>query len=120
MSWDFQKDPLHTTDIKLVFLQWWHVMLYDWKLFLHKIFLQVFLNLRRENCPICISKTPAFNLQGPIFSKAVLKCRWLLEHENLSKVRKYTGKFLNAISQISKSISRSTVALARHLEKKSI
>ncbi len=25
------------------------------------------------------------------FLKAVLKCRWLLEHENLSKVGKYTG-----------------------------
>ncbi len=35
------------------------------------------------------------------FSKAVLKCRWLLEHENLSKVCKYIGKFLNSIGQIS-------------------
>ena len=46
-------------------------------------------------------------IKGPIFSKAVLKCRWLLEHENLSKVRKYTGKFLNSISQFSESISKS-------------
>ncbi len=43
---------------------------------------------------------------GPIFSKAVLKCRWLLEHENLSKFSKCTGKFLNLISQISDSISK--------------
>ncbi len=30
-------------------------------------------------------------VQGPIFSKVFLKCRWLLEHENLSKVNKYIG-----------------------------
>ncbi len=42
--------------------------------------------------------------KGPIFSKAVLKCRWLLEHENLSKVGKYAGKFLNSISQISQNL----------------
>ena len=42
--------------------------------------------------------------KGPIFSKSILKCRWLLEHENLSKVSKYIGKFLNFISQISERI----------------
>ena len=36
----------------------------------------------------------ATSKKGPIFSKAILKCRWLLEHENLSKVSKYIGKFL--------------------------
>ncbi len=42
--------------------------------------------------------------KGTIFSKAVLKCRRLLEHENLSKYSKYIGKFLNSISQISESM----------------
>ncbi len=41
--------------------------------------------------------------EGPIFSKAVLKCTWLLEHEHLSRFGKYTGIFLNSISQISDS-----------------
>ncbi len=44
-------------------------------------------------------------IEGPIFSKAVLKCRWLLEHENLSKVCKYIGKFLNSISKWGHSLN---------------
>ena len=36
--------------------------------------------------------------KGPIFSKAILRCRWLWEHENLSKVSKYKGKFLKGAS----------------------
>ena len=33
-------------------------------------------------------------ISGHIFSKAVFKCSWLLEQENLSKVGKYIGLFL--------------------------
>ncbi len=46
----------------------------------------------------------AIYIKGPIFSKAIFKSRWLLEHDNLSKVNKYVGKFLNSISQILESI----------------
>ena len=31
-------------------------------------------------------------VKGPIFSKAISKSRWLLEHENLFKVGKYIAK----------------------------
>ena len=75
------------------------------------------------SCPLnkwrCISNIVMIlycdSLKGPIFSEAVFKCRWLLEHENLSKVSKYTGKFLNSISQISESISKSFFGFCRSL-----
>ncbi len=43
----------------------------------------------------------SISLSAKMFSKAVLKRRWLLEHKNLSKVGKYTGKIFNSGSQIS-------------------